>query len=92
MKEHAADPKKYVAGWCIIVLAITTSIVGFVRDNGGALGGGLLIAIFGWGFVAEAKKKKEVPPHLPGLRWYHVALVSAFVAVGVVWLYKTFVR
>lgn len=91
MKVRAADPKKYVAGWCVIVAAIGTAIIGIMRDSGGAVFGGILFAISGWGILSEAKVKKEVPPDLPWVRWYHLLAVVVVVGAGISWMWRSIV-
>ena len=89
MKVRAADPKKYVAGWCVIVAAIGTAIIGIMRDSGGAVFGGILFAISGWGILSEAKVKKEVPPDLQTVHFqWHGLVGSRFVVIWQAKLYS----
>jgi len=91
MKSQAADPKKYIAGWTIVALAVAIGAYCYIRDHQEGLWLAPFVAFFGWGFTREAKEKKEVPPDIPGLRWYHVVAVTGLVVVGVTVLYMRFV-
>ena len=90
MKNRAADPKKYIAGWVISGLAVAVGVYCYFRDHREGLWLAPFVLFFGLGFTLEAKERKEEPPDLPGLRWYHVAAVTVLMALGVFWLYKNF--
>lgn len=89
MKERAADPKKYLAGWCVVGLALATALVGRIRDHESTVFGGLLFAVAGWGMVSEAKVRKERPPDAPWVRWYHVTGLTAVVGAATWWLWRS---
>ena len=92
MKARVADPKKLVAGGCVIGAALATALVGLSRGSDGAIAGGLLFAVAGWSIVREAKEKKNEAPDLPWVRWYHLAGVVFAVGVIVYWLWRSTLR
>lgn len=87
-----ADPKKFVAGCILIVAALAAGVVGLIHDHTGTVVGSFAYLVFGVNFVAEARRVKEIPPHHPGLRWYHVALATVLIAAIVFWIYRITVR
>ena len=88
MKSTVADPKKYAAGWLIIGIAVDVGVYSYFRSHQEGVILSPLVALFGWSFMGDAKRKKEEPPHLPGLRWYHVLVVTVVVAASVVLIYR----
>lgn len=92
MKSQTADPKKFVAGWTIVALAVAVGVYSYVRDHQEGLWLAPFVALFGWGFARDAKEKKEEAPDMHGLRWYHVVAVTGVVVVGVAVLYMSVVR
>jgi hypothetical protein len=64
MKPTIADPKKYYAGWLIVGLAAVVGIYSYFRGHQEGVILSPLVALYGWFFAREAKKKKE-PIQLP---------------------------
>ena len=59
MKAQTADPKKFVAGWTFVALAVAVGVYSYVRDHQEGLWLAPFVALFGWGFARDAKEKKE---------------------------------
>lgn len=92
MKSQVADRKKFFAGWTIVALATAVGVYCYVRDHQEGLWLAPLVAFFGWGFAREAEEKKEEPPDIPGLRWYHVVAITGLMVAAVTFLYVSVVR
>jgi len=92
MKSAVADSKKYAAGWLIIGMAVAVGVYSYFRSHQEGVILSPLVALFGWSFMREAKRKKVEPPHLHGLRWFHVLGVTVVVAASVVLIYRATVR
>ena len=88
MNPKPADRTKFAVG-CVLALGCLIAAVFFVaRGEIGNAFVAFLLTVCGVSFTVDAWKKKDVPPSIGWLRWYHVLAVVIVVGLSVVAIYR----